>query len=266
MGRTPAAALARRARMFARGLGWRMRYLVGTPVPAEYDPALADTIKRVRRHTLSSAARIAALCDAVEYIVRNDIEGDIVECGVWRGGSMMAAALTLLRLGEVERDLHLFDTFSGMPEPGEEDVRSPYDGYSLHRRWQRQRRGETSSWAVVPMEKVRESMESTGYPPERIHLTEGKVEDTLPAAAPESIAMLRLDTDWYSSTRHELEQLYPRLSPGGVLIVDDYGHYEGARRAVDEFFDAQREPVLLSRIDYTGRMAIKQSLDVEAKA
>jgi hypothetical protein len=73
---------------------------------------------------------------------------------------------------------------------------------------------------------------------------------------PGDLALLRLDTDWYESTRHELEHLYPRLRPGGVLIVDDYGHFEGARRAVDEYF-AAHEPLLLNRIDYTGRVAVK---------
>ena len=95
---------------------------------------------------------------------------------------------------------------------------------------------------------------ATGYPAERLHFVEGKVEDTIPEQAPERIALLRLDTDWYESTRHELEHLYPRLSPGGVLIIDDYGHWEGARQAVDEYFKGE---VYLHRIDYTGRLAIK---------
>jgi hypothetical protein len=92
------------------------------------------------------------------------------------------------------------------------------------------------------------------------------VEDTLPAEAPEKLAILRLDTDWYSSTKHELETLYPRLAEGGVLIVDDYGHYEGARRAVDEYFAETGQRVLLSRIDYTGRIAVKQGVGVPATA
>ena len=85
----------------------------------------------------------------------------------------------------------------------------------------------------------------------------GLVEDTVPSQAPEVIALLRLDTDWYKSTWHELEHLYPRLSVGGVLIIDDYGHWEGARRAVDEFIEAKGLRLFLSRIDYTGRLAIK---------
>ena len=109
------------------------------------------------------------------------------------------------------------------------------------------------------MEEVRERLVGTGYPPERLHLVPGMVEQTLPGEAPEKIALLRLDTDWYASTRHELEQLYPRLESGGVLIIDDYGHYEGARRAVDEYFERSGEPVLLSRIDFSGRLVVKNA-------
>jgi hypothetical protein len=250
--------LTRDARKLAKGWRWRLGYLLGTPIPAEYDDDLVATIKRVRRHTLSSAARIAALCDGVEYLVRHEIPGDVVECGVWRGGSMMAAALTLARLGDTDRHLYLFDTFSGMAEPTAADVPSPYDGYSPHKRWRRRRSGRTSNWAAVGTDAVRDAMRTTGYPEERIHLVPGLVEDTLPGAAPASIALLRLDTDWYASTRHELVHLYPRLADGGVLIVDDYGHYEGARRAVDEYFAGRAEPLLLNRIDYTGRVAVKQ--------
>ncbi len=104
--------------------------------------------------------------------------------------------------------------------------------------------------------QVRRLLHATGYPPERIHLVRGPVEETLPAAAPDGLALLRLDTDWYESTRHELEHLYPRLATGGVLIVDDYGHWEGARKAADEHL-AAHPALLLSRSDYTGRMAVK---------
>jgi O-methyltransferase len=248
-------------RKLAIGWRWRLGYVLGTPVSAEYEDELAEVIKRVRRQTMTTAPRIAALCDGVEYLVRAGIGGAIVECGVWRGGSMMAAALTLIRMGETDRDLYLFDTFAGMPQPGETDESSPYDGYSIHKRWRRKRR---SGWVAVEVEQVRQNVESTGYPPERIHLVEGMVEETLPERAPQSIALLRLDTDWYGSTRHELEHLYPLLASRGVLIVDDYGHYPGARRAVDEYFAASGEPVLLHRIDYTGRIAVKPPAEVPA--
>ncbi len=249
--------LSRDARKLAMGWRWRLSYMLGTPVPAHFEQELATTIKGVRRYTLTSAERIGALCDGVAYVIEHELEGDFVECGVWKGGSMMAVAMTLRRLGVVDRDLYLFDTFSGMPEPGADDVSSPYDGYSLHKRWKRHDSAE-KEWAGVPVEDVRRAVESTGYPAERIHCVQGMVEETIPDGAPEKIAMLRLDTDWYSSTKHELEQLYPRLAHGGVLIIDDYGHYEGARKAVDEYFAETDQRVLLDRIDYTGRVAVKQ--------
>jgi hypothetical protein len=110
---------------------------------------------------------------------------------------------------------------------------------------------------LFSLEGVKAMMRKTGYPIERIHFMVGRVEDTVPEGAPEEIALLRLDTDWYESTSHELRHLYPRLAPGGVLIVDDYGHWDGCRRAVDEYFSEAASSVLFTRVDYAARMAIK---------
>jgi hypothetical protein len=90
-----------------------------------------------------------------------------------------------------------------------------------------------------------------------VHFVQGPVEETLPGTTPDSVALLRLDTDWYESTLHELTHLYPRMSAGGVLIIDDFGHWDGARRAVTEYFSTSAKPILLTRTDYTGRMGIK---------
>jgi hypothetical protein len=249
----------RAARQLATGWLARVRYFLPPLLSPDYGPELEQTIRRVRRYTMTTPRRIAALCDGIEHTVRAGVPGAVVECGVWKGGSMMAAALTLLRLGATDRDLYLFDTFQGMPPPTEEDVFSAYDGYSPMRHWRRRRReGGANSWHYVAADEVRAAVLSTGYPAERVHLVEGRVEDTLPAAAPEEIAVLRLDTDWYESTKHELVHLYPRLSPGGVLLLDDYGHYEGARRAVDEYFETAGGRPLLTRVDYTGRVAVKR--------
>jgi O-methyltransferase len=253
--------MTRAARQLATGWLARLGYFLPPLLSPDYGPELEQTIKRVRRHTMTTPRRIAALCDGVEHVVRADVPGAIVECGVWKGGSMMAAALTLLRLGASDRELYLFDTFQGMPPPTQDDVFSAYDGYSPMRHWRRRaNRGAAaeSAWHYVSARDVRAALLSTGYPGERVHLVEGRVEDTLPGAAPEAISLLRLDTDWYESTRHELEHLYPRLSAGGVLILDDYGHYEGARRAVDEYFDAHGGRPLLTRVDYTGRVGVKR--------
>jgi hypothetical protein len=105
---------------------------------------------------------------------------------------------------------------------------------------------------------VKELIGSSGYPDAKVHYVVGRVEDTVPDGAPSEIALLRLDTDWYESTKHELVHLYPRLTPGGVLIIDDYGHWAGCRKAVDEYFSERGRHLLFSRIDYAGRIALKQ--------
>ena len=165
---------------------------------------------------------------------------------------MMAAALTLLRLGAADRDLFLFDTFAGMTRPTDAD--RDYTGARVLPTWLRYQE-DASDPAAVGVDAVRDALVGTGYDPGLVHLVEGPVEHTLPGGAPERIALLRLDTDCYESTRHELEHLYPRLAPGGVLIIDDYGHFQGARRATDEYFAGR--PLLLARVDYTARIAVK---------
>jgi O-methyltransferase len=215
-----------------------------------------DLVRRVKGYTATTPERIVGLIDAVKYITNNHIEGSIVECGVWRGGSIMTAAWTLLELGDTSRDIYLFDTFEGMSAPSDKD-RLPDGSLVAETLAQMDRREEGNLWAIAPLDAVKRNVLSTGYPRERLHFVQGKVEDTLPGQAPERIALLRLDTDWYESTRHEMLTLYPRLSDGGVLILDDYGDWQGARQAVDEYFAEQPFKPLLTRMDTTGRMAIK---------
>lgn len=203
---------------------------------------------------MTSPERMFALYEAVRYVSRAGIPGDIVECGVWRGGSSMLAALTCLELGDV-RSLWLYDTFEGMTAPGAQDVKWSGEPAETELAADAREPGAFNTWAYATLDDVRANMAGTGYPEDRIRYVAGKVEDTIPAQLPESIALLRLDTDWYESTRHELAHLWPLLAPDGVLIIDDYGHWQGARQAVDEFF--ADTPVLLHRIDYTGRMLIK---------
>jgi O-methyltransferase len=200
-----------------------------------------------REELHADAARaVAALRDAVEYVVRRSIPGDFVECGVWRGGSSMAIALKLQQLGVADRQLWLYDTFGRMPPPGEHDGGIPPEPlYQLN---------NFTNTPGLTLADVRRAMESTGYPPERVTYVEGLVEETLPRTVPAQLALLRLDTDWYESTHHELVHL-SRLAPGGVLLVDDYGFFPGARKAVDEFFASA--PVLLARLDHAARMAVK---------
>jgi O-methyltransferase len=203
---------------------------------------------------MTSPERIWALRNAVRYVHRNGIEGAIVECGVWKGGSMMAVARTLLELGTSDRALYLFDTFEGMSPPTEED--RIYTGAQASQLLEGRDR-EERIWGYAPLDGVRDAVLSVGYDPAKVHFVKGMVEETVPTEAPERIALLRLDTDWYESTLHELVHLYPRLASGGVLIIDDYGHWQGARKAVDEYLAEHDIPLLLNRVDYTARIAVK---------
>jgi hypothetical protein len=220
-----------------------------TEAAPDFTKANRELMARVRPYTLTSIERVVGLSDAVRYISRANIPGDIVECGVWKGGSMMVVALTLLELGDI-RDLHLFDTFEGMAPPTERDI--TYAGVPAAELLE----SPTGRMRCdAAQDVVRQAIASTGYPMDRVHLAQGRVEDTLPQAAPDRLALLRLDTDFYTSTAHELQHLYPRLSAGGVMIIDDYGAWKGAREAVDEYF--RDRPVLLQRIDWTGRLVMK---------
>lgn len=233
----------------------------GDPALRTADPQAREICEQVAALTMTGPARVLALVDAVRHVVDRRIPGALAECGVWRGGSLLAVLLTLRSLGVEDREVHGYDTFEGMTEPTEHDV-SAIDGPALAT-WREAERDGVRPWAELfdpetfSEQRVRETLRASGYPAARIHLHRGPVEQTLPAAAPAELALLRLDTDWYASTRHELEHLWPRLAPGGVLIVDDVGHWDGARRAVQEHFAAHPPAPLLHRIDYTARIGVK---------
>ncbi len=244
----PGRGTARRASA-RRGRAGRQKYAL----QPDYDEAARQTIRAVQTRTMTSAEKLFGLISAVRYVVKHDVPGAVVECGVWRGGSMQAVARTLSETGSSERDLYLFDTFEGMPPPTDADRRA--DGRSAAALLEESSRS-APVWAIASLEDVQAGMAEVDYAPERVHYVKGRVEETLPGRAPERISILRLDTDWYESTRHELAHLYPRLSSGGVLIVDDYGWWQGSRRALDEFLEETGERLLLCRLD-RGRIAVK---------
>jgi hypothetical protein len=250
--RDNARSIVRHVRFFWNGGS------VADPVQSMLDIDSADraVISEVRPFTMTSPERIAALCEATRYVEKAELPGAIVECGVWRGGSMMAVAKTLLAFGRCERELFLFDTFEGMTAPGARDVSVSGEAATALLR-KRSKSEDDPFWCYAPLDAVRAAVLSTGYPQDKIHFIKGPVEQTLPAQAPSQIVLLRLDTDWYESTHHELTHLYPRLVVGGPLIIDDYGHWQGARKAVDDYIAANKLNLLLSRIDYTGRLAVK---------
>lgn len=200
-------------------------------------------ILAVKSYTLSNYARLRAMADAVLHIDRAGVSGAVVECGVWRGGNIMLA-----RLLSPKRMCWLYDTFQGMTEPGPEDKRrsgaAALDDYKV-------RAAQGKPWCAASLDEVIAGMRQTGtYDPTLCKFIVGDVIETLrDGVAPNRIALLRLDTDWFASTKEELETLYPRLAPGGVLIVDDYGHWQGARKAVDEYFAGS--DVSLKFVDYS---------------
>jgi O-methyltransferase len=214
------------------------------------DDDAGEIYLEVQDYTMLNPEKLYAFIQAVRYVARNGIQGDIVECGVWRGGAIMAAALTLNQINAEERNFYLYDTFSGMSRPTDKDKAcSGTKHLDLIGEFEKKRTGEDSSdWCLATIDEVRENLARIPYDQSRFRLVEGKVEDTIPGVLPGSIAILRLDTDWYESTSHEMQHLMPLLVPKGVLIVDDYYRWTGNKDAVDEYLEQHGIPVLMNRV------------------
>lgn len=240
-------------RWLGRPLGFRIK---PKDVVIENDPTFGRLYEQCAKYTITSLERMYALYSAIDYISRAEIAGDVVECGVWKGGSSKLVAHTLSELNDEARHLYLYDTFAGMTEPTDQDHRL-FDGRSAAGTWQKHQHATHNEWAYAPLHDVQKTMWSTGYPRELIHFVQGKVEETIPRTVPDRIALLRLDTDWYESTYHEMVHLYPRLVSGGILIIDDYGCWAGSKAAVDQYLLENNLVLFLHRIDEEGRIAIK---------
>jgi hypothetical protein len=222
-------------------------------IPRNVEPEFLEAYKHCGPLSTAPADAMYGLWRAVEYVVRCDIPGDFVECGVFRGGSTAMAAMAFRHFtgGKVDRQFYLYDTFAGMPAPTERDV--DFAGRKPEEHLAAWGASEMSAMANSPMDEVRANLRATGLPAEQFVFVQGKVEETLPAQMPRApISILRLDTDWYESTRHELVHLFPRLVSGGVLVVDDYGFWRGSRDACDEYFRENGVRMLLSRVDRAG--------------
>lgn len=214
-----------------------------------------EIINFVKPYTMTSVERLKSLIDAVSYIIGNRIEGDFVECGTWKGGSVMCMQKKLIELNQTDRNFWVFDTFEGMPEP--DSVDKNFKQTSAQKLLSEEEKEKSLTWAYSNYEETTRNILSSGYPAKNINFIKGLVEDTIPQTPIDKIAILRLDTDWYSSTKFELEQLYPKLVKGGIMIIDDYGHWEGCKKAVDEYFTNNGISIFINRIDYTGRLIIK---------
>jgi len=222
------------------------------------DGAYVGIIGKIAPYTMTMRDGLEStygLFQAVKYIVQNKIAGDFVECGVWRGGSMMLVAWALQHFGDTSRQLHLYDTYRGMTEPDDIDV--DFDGNPMKPIWTMATQKGQIMAPGGPIDQVKENMRLTGYPEAQMHFIVGDVLQTIPEQVPSRIALLRLDTDWYKSTLHELQHLYDLIVPHGVLIIDDYGWCRGARKATDEFFADRPFKPMMHRIDQCPRVIIK---------
>jgi len=199
-----------------------------------------ELMAQVAPYTMVDRGRLEAVIRALD--ATQHLHGAFVECGTWRGGVCMLAGMHMLQAGST-RPMVLFDTFTGMPKPTEED------GPEVAAMWQ-------PGWCAGDLEDVRQNVTSV-YPEEKCTFVQGMVEDTIPTFPAFPISVLRLDTDWYSSTKIELEHLYPMLQPGGAILIDDYGHWSGCRKAVDEYFNANPPTPVFTFDDYTGISGFK---------
>jgi len=238
---------------------WAREQNVNEDIPYDMShTAFKDIYPKCNPFTMTTMERQFMLVEAVNYICANKIEGDIVECGVWRGGSSMTAAEALLKNNDTSRTLYLYDTYEGMTAPTEKDTRmGGHLAYTQKQFDVSQKDDGINTWCYASLEDVKENMATTGYPQDKLHFVKGDVLKTIPETMPEKISILRLDTDFYDSSKHELEHLYPRLVKGGVLILDDYGIWDGQRKAVEEYFGQHNINLLIVRVDSSCRIAIK---------
>lgn len=229
---------------------------VAAAFPIEFDDDDRRLVGSVmdRRLSMTSPERLFTTLMAARHVCAEGIPGDFVECGVWRGGNSLIAADVFRRL-DPGRKVHLFDTFAGMTAPTEHDVDRA--GRQVFEKFESMSREGHNDWCYASLEEVMANFSALGLA-EWAEFVKGDILETLrrPQTLPDRIGILRLDTDWYESTKLELEVLYPRLQVGGVLIIDDYGHWGGARKAVDEYF-ADRPQPFLAYTDYTGRVGVK---------
>lgn len=225
-------------------------------ITTDMDAGFKRIYEITKKLTMTSVERMYSMYKATEYVINANIDGDIVECGVWKGGSSMIAALTMRKLYNFRKKIYLYDTYAGMTKPTKFDKSIDTDTL-VYDYWNSNKSGDINKWCYSSLKEVKTNLLKTNYPKNKILFIEGEVEKTIPKIMPKKISLLRLDTDWYKSTYHELNYLYPLLTLGGVLILDDYGHWRGARRSTDEYFKRKGTNILLTRIDYTGRIGIK---------
>lgn len=230
------------------------------PFPVEFSDIERGIFNKIYEsgYTMVGPERFYHSLLGCKYVIEHDIPGDWLECGVWRGGMSIAAKLMFEAYG-VNKQVYLFDTFAGMTEPTDNDF-SPHAKTPTRDTFDRMQRDGFSTWCYASLDDVKANFERTVSDMNGVHFVKGDVLKTLEQKSnyPKSIAILRLDTDWYESTKKELEVLYPLLSDKGVLLIDDYGYWDGARKAVEEYFANSQYPrPFLLYSDHTGRTGLK---------
>ena len=233
------------------GYNFEVRAVKPDRFPAYVEPGFLALLSKWRDKTMTPWSALHTSFRAAQYVARNRIPGAIVECGVWRGGCSLLMAEAVLLCGAADYDFFLYDTFAGMSEPTEEDTSQ--DGPASGFFDKSKKTTDYVDWCYAPLDEVRGNIARSDYPEARFTLVKGKVEDTIPGTIPDQIALLRLDTDWYESTQHEMRHLFPRLVSGGVFICDDYTRWGGAQKAVDEYLATLAEPFLLTVDASSGR-------------
>lgn len=202
--------------------------------------------------TMLSRERLYDFYTSINYIIDSKIPGDIVEIGCWAGGSISMARMALNQRNDdaMNRMVLGYDTFTGHSKPSN-------DEYDIWGKNQAERFDELQGepWAMQSEETVMANIQNILGNHKGIKLIKGKIEDTAKTHKPKKISILRIDVDWYEPTYESLEQFYGILETGGILIIDDYGHHSGSKKAVDEFF--RNKPMKFFHTDYSCITSIK---------
>ena len=235
---------------------------IKSPYHQDMNEEFIKIYEECERFTYTPMERMFVLYKLVKHIIINKIPGDIVECGVWQGGSCMLIAKTLMLHGDIDRKIYLYDTFEGYNEPTTKDIEiisgKPVKEVLQSKKNFVEDKNNFLTWCYAPLDLVKNNLLSTKYPEDKLILVKGKVEETIPKIIPDNIALMRLDTNWYESTKHELTHLYPIIVKHGVICLNDYGHYQGAQDAYKEYWKENNIESCLIRTDYSNRVAIKQ--------
>ncbi len=225
----------------------------------DFEPHHKRIWEKTSSYSLLNKGKLFTIINAVDYLEKSAIKGDFVQTGVYQGGSVMMVLFRLKELKSVSRSFFLYDTYEGMPEPTKYDV--SFFGQKAIKKYNKVKLGKSSvgsNWVNASLEEVKKNIKLANYPLNKLHFIKGKIEDTIPKTIPKKIAFLHLDTDFYESTKHSLQYLYDLVVPGGIVIFDDYFHWQGCKKAIDEFIEKRKEPIFLNRIDYSSRLIVKR--------